>query len=209
MKSQTRAWIVFALVLVLFSTVLMAPFSYFAGLVKTLTGTITGLLPISLAWQTAMRFVTMTLILSALLLFGRNRQSHYIAAVCALVEMVHHLIECIMTRSLYPVSLPIAIGLALALLFLLLPSRRPSLYLSDAYILSIPVMMIYDGVLGPVYELFGLPPRIFAPLFILTDFELSSRLDGLLGLPEWVFSLAILILAVLPVVFWSRRRQKG
>mgnify|MGYP004704240805 CR=1 FL=1 len=168
-----------------------------------------GLLPLSSSWQAALQFVFMSLVLVSLLLFGRNRQSHYIAAICALVEMVHHLIVCVVTKSLYPVSLPIAIGLALALLFLLLPSRRPALYLSDAYILSIPTIMIYDGVLGPVYDLLRLPPRIFSPLFIVTDHQLSSRLDGLLGLPVLVYALVILLMAALPIVFWSRGRQKG
>lgn len=209
MKSQTRALIVFLTVFILFSTVVMGPFSYFADLVKKLAATMVGLLPLASSWQAALQFVFMSLVLISLLLFGRNRQSHYIAAICALVEMVHHLIVCVVTKSLYPVSLPIAIGLALALLFLLLPSRRPALYLSDAYILSIPAIMIYDGVLGPLYDLFRLPPRIFSPLFIVTDRQLSSRLDGLLGLPVQVFALVILLMAVLPVIFWARGRQKG
>lgn len=209
MKSQTRAMIVFLTVFILFSTVLMGPFSYFADLVKKLSGTIVGLLPLSSSWQAALQLVFMALILTSLLLFGRNRQSHYIAAICALVEMVHHLTVCVVTKSLYPVSLPIAIGLALALLFLLLPSRRPALYLSDAYILAIPTIMIYEGVLGPVYDLLRLPPRIFSPLFIVTDRQWTSRLDGLLGLPELAYALVILLLAVLPVFFWARGRQKG
>jgi len=209
MKSQTRALIVIIGVFILFSTPIMGPFSYFYDLVKTLSGTIIGLLPLSGAWQAALQFVFLALVVSSLLLIGRNRQSHFIAAVCALVEMVHHLVVCIMTKSLYPVSLPIAIGLALALLFLLLPSRRPALYLSDAFILAIPVGMIYDGVMGPVYELFHLPARIFSPLFIVTDQHLVDRLDGHLGLPVLIYALVILFLALLPVVLWASNRQKG
>lgn len=209
MKSQTRALIVFIVLFVLFSTPFMGPFSYFAGLVTTLAGSIIGLLPLSAAWSAGLQFVFMMLVLSAFLLIGRNRQSYYIAAVCALVEMVHHLVVCILTKSLYPVSLSIAIGLALALLFMLLPTRRPALYLSDAFVLAIPVAMIYDGVLGPAYDLFHLPARIFSPLFVLPDQTLINRLDGHLGLPVLIYSLIILFLALLPLVIWARGRLKG
>jgi len=209
MKSQTRALIVIIVVFILFSTPLMGPFSYFSDLVKSMTSTVIGLLPISAAWSAVLQFVFMALLLSALLLLGRNRQSQYIAAVCALVEMVHHLVVCVVTKSLYAVSLPIAIGLALALLFLLLPSKRPALYLSDAFILSIPVSMIYEGVLWTAYDLFRLPARIFAPLFIVSDKSLVSQLDGHLGLPVLVYAALILFLALLPVVLWARGRLKG
>lgn len=209
MKSQTRALIVFTLLFIFFSTPFMGPFSYFSNLITTLTSSIIGLLPLSAGWSTLLYFVFMALILSALLLIGRNRQSHYIAAVCALIEMVHHLVVCVMTKSLYPVSLPIAIGLALALFFLLLPSQRPTLYLSDAFILSIPVSMFYNGILGPLYAMFHLPEHIFSPLFLLPDQTLINRLNGHLGMPVYVYMPVIAFLALLPLLLWARGRQKG
>lgn len=209
MKSQTRGLIVFIILFVFFSTPFMAPFSYFSGLISTFAGMIIGLLPLSASWSVALQFVFMALVLTALLLIGRNRQSYFIAAICALVEMVHHLVICVVTKSLYPVSLPIAVGLALALLFLLLPSHRPAFYLSDAFILSIPVAMIYNGVLGPLYGLFHLPARIFSPLFILPEQTLINRLDGHLGLPMLAYAPIIFLLALLPMILWTRGRQKG
>lgn len=209
MKSHTRALIVFLIVFILFSTPFMGPFSYFSDLVARLASSVIGLLPLTAAWAAVGQAVFRVLVLTALLLIGRGRQSHYVAAICALVEMVHHLVLAVTTRSLYPVSLSIAIGLALALLFLLLPSHRPSLWLSDAFILAIPAGLIYDGVLGPLYDLFRLPARVFSPLFILPDQSLIDRLAGHLGLPVLAWSLLLAILALLPVALWARGRQKG
>lgn len=209
MKSQTRALIVILVVFILFSTPLMGPFSYFSDLVARLAAAGIALLPISSAWSAVAQVLFRALALTALLLFGRSRQSHYVAAICALVEMVHHLVIAVTTKSLYPVSLAIAIGLALALLFLLLPSHRPSLWLSDAFILAIPVGLLYDVALKPVFSLFRLPARVFSPLFILPDQSLADRLAGHLGLPALAWSLLAAILALIPIALWARGRQKG
>lgn len=209
MKSQIRALIIFLIVFILFSTPLMGPFSYFSELVARLSSTVAGLLPVSAAWAAVGQVVLRALVLVALLLFGLSRQSHYVAAICALVEMVHHLVVAVTTRSLYPVSLSIAIGLALALLFLLLPSQRPSLWLSDAFIFAIPAGLLYDGVLGPLFSLLRLPARTFAPLFILPDQSLINRLTGHLGLSAPVWALLIALVALLPVALLARGRQKG
>ncbi len=209
MKSQTRALIVYLIVFVLFSTAFMGPFRYFSELMMKAATTLTGVLPLGAGWAAITQVVLRSLLLTMLLLFGRSRQSHYVAAICALVGMLHHLIIAVTTRTIYPVSLPIAIGLALALLFLILPSRRPSLWLSDGFILAVSVGLIYDGVLGSLFNLLHLNSNTFAPLFVLPDQSLINRLGGHLGLPALVWALLIAVLALLPVILWSRGRQKG
>ncbi|NLC84930.1 MAG: hypothetical protein GX749_07640 [Ruminococcaceae bacterium] len=209
MKSQTRALIVYLIVFVLFSTAFMGPFRYFSEVVTKAASTLTGLLPLGSGWSAVLQLVLRSLILTLLLLFGRNRQSYYLAAICALVGMLYHLVIAVSTRTIYPVSLSIAIGLALALLFLILPSRRPLLWLADGFILAVSVSLLYDGVLGPLFNLLKLRTDTFAPLFVLPDQSLINRLGGHLGLPALVWSLLIAVLALLPVILWSRGRQKG
>ncbi len=106
------------------------------------------------AWKTFLVYLLFAVVLVVLLILGRSRSRIYLAGLCALATIIHHLVLCIRTGKVYPVSLAIAIGLALALLFLLIKSKRPGLWLSDAYTLSLAIWLIYDG---PIYALSRIP----------------------------------------------------
>jgi hypothetical protein len=209
MKSQTRAWMIFALLFFLWGTLPISPFAYFAGMIREWSGFLISQPFFPGSWQAILIYVLTSLILITFLLLGRSRNRVYIAGICALAEMVYHLIICIRTNRIYPVSLAIAGGLALALFFLLIKAKSPSIWLSDAYILSLPVFLIYDGVLHPLGQLLDIPPDKFAPFVPIPETALITNLDHALGLPMAVWSILPLLLAVLPLVFFSSGRQKG
>jgi hypothetical protein len=56
--------------------------------------------------------------------------------------MVHHLILCLRTKQIYDVSPAIAAGTGPALLFLLIKPQAPALWLSDAFIVSLPIFLL-------------------------------------------------------------------
>lgn len=209
MKSETRAWIIFVLLLIFWNTILVSPFRYFADMIHewvTLVVVQSFLPPV---WQVLLGFLMISLLLVALLLAGRTRSRFYIAGICALAEMAHHLILCIRTNQIYAVSPAIAIGLALALLFLIIKAKSPGLWLSDAFILSLPVWLIHNSVLPSIFHLLDMEKSQVARWFGLPAVPMVSGMNGLWGLPSAVWSVLPLLMAVLPLFFLARNRLKG
>lgn len=209
MKSQTRAWLVFVVLFCFWGTLPASPFKYFADMIRELGGYLVEVPAFPTVWQAAVLYLLAAIVLLTLLLLGRGRSRVYIAGFCALATIIHHLLLCIRTGMIYPVSLAIAIGLALALLFLLIKSKRPGLWLSDAFIMSMAVWLVYDG---PVYALSRLPGLGFDgfdPFIPIPSDAVLPLLDGVLGLPLAVWAAVPLLLGILPVIFLAQGRQKG
>ncbi|HBP38376.1 MAG TPA: hypothetical protein DD640_06490 [Clostridiales bacterium] len=209
MKSQNRAWLIFSILLLSWGTLPASPFAYLADMLAEWGGFLVGPSAMPGPWQAVLVYVLLGLVLLTLLLLGRSRNRLYIAGICALAEMVHHLIYCIRTERVYPVSLAIAIGLALALLFLLIKPKSPGLWLSDAFILAIPVWLVYDGPVFALGRLLSRQGKLLPPFLPLPENAWLEKLDGTWGVPMSVWALLPLLLAVLPLVFFAGNRQKG
>jgi hypothetical protein len=209
MKSQTRAWLIFALLFCLWGTLPISPFNYFADMIRRLGGFLVSQPFFPASWQAILIYVLVLLVFITFLLLGRSKNKIYIAGVCALAEMVVHLIECIQNNKITSVSIAIAGGLALALLFLLIKAKSPSLWLSDAFMLSLPVWLVYDGAVYALGQLLELEPGKLAPFIPIPSDALVKNLDNFLGLPMAVWALLPLLMAVLPMIFLTANRQKG
>ncbi|NLM15898.1 MAG: hypothetical protein GX218_08595 [Clostridiaceae bacterium] len=209
MKSQTRAWLVCIVLFVLWGTLAAAPFQYFSDLIRELGGLLVETPVLPAAWKTFLVYLLFAVVLVVLLILGRSRSRIYLAGLCALATIIHHLVLCIRTGKVYPVSLAIAIGLALALLFLLIKSKRPGLWLSDAYTLSLAIWLIYDGPIYALSRIPGLNVGRLSPFIPVPADPLSKNLDNFLGIPLIAWAVLPLLLGVLPIIFLARGRQKG
>jgi hypothetical protein len=209
MKSQNRAWIMFAVLFFSWSTLPASPFKYFADMIRQWFGVVATHTMIALPWQPVLLYFSISVLLVVLLLAGRGRSRLYIAGICSLATLVHHLIHCIRTGRVYAVSPAIAIGLALALLFLIIRVKSPALWLSDAYVIALSVWLIRDGFLPPVLDRLGLAKSQPALFLELPSDPLIMQLDQVWHLPVVVWAALPLAMAVLPLIFWSKGRQKG
>lgn len=208
MKSQTRAWIVLGIIFFCWGTLPISPFSYFAAMIREWGDFlfVRSFLPVTM--QSLLIYLLFTVLFVAFLLIGRSRSRIYIAGICALAGMAHHLVYCLRTDRLYEASLALAIGLALALLFLIIRSPQPSLWLSEGYIMALPVYILYDGLLHPLFKTADIGYRALAPFMPVPQKSLLSSFDGLWGIPlfVWVFMPAVMVL--IPLIFLSKGRQK-
>jgi hypothetical protein len=209
MKSQNRAWLLFVLLFLFWGTLPASPFAYFAEMIREWGGLLISQPFMPKPWQAVLIYLLIGLTLATLLLLGRSRNRLYIAGVCALAEMTHHLVICIRTGRIYSVSLAIAIGLALALLFLLIKAKSPALWLSDAFVTSLAAWLIYDGLVYPLSQMLDLKPDFLAPFLPIPEHSLLENLSGVLGLPMVAWALLPVLMAALPLIFLSGNRQKG
>lgn len=209
MKSQTRAWLVCIVLFVFWGTLVAAPFKYFSDLIRELGGLLVATPILPAAWKAILVYLLLAAVLVVLLILSRGKSRLYLAGLCALATIIHHIVLCIRTGKLYPVSLAIAIGLALALLFLIIKSKRPGLWLSDAYILSLAVWLIYDGPVYALSRIPGLNIGRFSPFIPVPADPLLKSLDGFLGIPLIAWAILPLLLGVLPIIFLAQGRQKG
>ncbi len=200
MNSQTRAWIVSVVLILTWSTPLAAPFRYFAEMIFTAVTWLTSYFKASDALATLLGFLLMSAILSLLLWLGRTKQHLYLAGFSALAEVIYHLWICVKNDRIYDVSLPITIGLALALLFLLIPSKTPSLWLSDAFVLSIAAWLVINTFFAGVFEVFNWPLDALAPVLTIPDQAPVLNLAGWLGMPLLIWAILCLAFAIIPMM---------
>ncbi len=209
MKSQTRAWLVTLILLLSWGTLLAAPFRYFAEMLRDWGRFMAGLTPFSAGTQTLLVYLWMTVLLAVSLVLGRGRQTIYLAGIFALAEVCYHLVICIRNNQLYDVSLPLTIGLALALLFLLIRSKSPSLWLTDFFVCGLAVWLLYDSLLAQAVAWLKLAPDALAPIFVFPKTSLIASLQDFWHLPLVAWVIGISLLAVIPLVFLTAGRQKG
>jgi hypothetical protein len=208
-KSQTRAWLVFLIIFLAWNTIIAAPFRYFADMLKTWGQFLVQYTHLASGTQALLIFLWIGVLLVIFLLLGRGRSRLYLAGIFSLAEVTYHLIICIRNNQLYDVSLPITVGLALALLFLLINSKSPSLWLSDAFITALAAWLIYEGPLPALFSLLKIPFKALSPLIVLSNDALIFAMKDYWHLPLLVLALIPTILAVVPLLFLASGRQKG
>ena len=209
MKSQTRAWMMFIVLFALWGTLPASPFSYFANMIRDWALFLFRRPFLPSSWQTILIYLMVFLVFLTLLLLGRRGSRTYIAGFCALAGMVHHLILCLRTKQIYDVSPAIAAGLALALLFLLIKPQAPALWLSDAFIVSLPIFLLLDGFLSPLFQLIDLSPGTLAPFIPVPAASLLSGLHGVWGISQSIWAIIPLTLALVPMIWLTSGRKKG
>lgn len=208
MKSQTRAWIMTVLILLIWSTLVATPFKYFADMLADGAGWLLGKTGLSGAIITLLTYFLLGGLTCLFLVLGRRKYRLYLAGFFVLAVLVHHLIYCLRTNQLYDISLPIVLALALALVFLLIKNKTPGLWLSDAFIVALPVWLLFESLLILVYSLLKWPAGRWQPFLVVSGQPGILLLDELLGLPWQVWVVVPCVFAFLPLVFLARNREK-
>jgi hypothetical protein len=210
MKSQTRAWSVALILLLTWSTLFSAPFRAFYSMTESIAGWFSetaGLDAVASVW---LSIVLQILVLSLMFWMGQGRrQRFYLAGYAALAPLLFHLGNCLRNRAVLDVPMPITIGVALALLFHLIPAKSPALWLADAFALSIVVGLVVDVFLASLFRVLDWPLRLLAPVLIIPGTSEAFALGGWLGIPLLVWTMLILILTLLPPLFLAGGRSKG
>jgi hypothetical protein len=207
MKSHTRAWIMTGVLIFTWGMIGASPFVYFA---EMLTGIFNWLLR-KTGWPVQLQLILLYFIIAGLvcllLILGRKKYRLYLAGFFALAILVHHLVQCLKTNRLYDISLPIVIVLALSLVFILIRKRKPGLWLADAFIMSLPAWLLYDGLMVLIFSVFDWKSNRWQPFFGGIASANVKALDGLLRMPWQLWVLIPAALAVVPILLFAKNRD--
>ena len=209
MKSGTRGLIVSIALFLLWGTIFTGPFRYFAFAFRDLYIWFSELVHMPTVISGFVITLLLIITIVVLLILSARKFAPYMAGVCALLSMCYYLLTCIKSGSFDFVSFTVTFGLALALLFLIFQASKASLWLADAYIFSIPVLLFFELVMTPVYLALKASPDAVSSLFIVPAESLATRIGNLFQVPLLIWSVFLFALMLLPVLYLSRSRKKS
>jgi len=208
LKSGTRALIVSIAVFLLWGTVLTGPFRYFAYAFRDLYTWFIDAFHTPAVLSGFIIALLLILTAAVLLILSARKNAHYLAGICALLSMAYYVLKCLQNKSFDSVSFTVTAGLALALLFLILQADKACLWLADAYIFSIPVLMFFELVLTPLFVTVHASPDLLSVLFTVPAESIATRIGSLLQVPLLIWSIFLFALMLIPVIYLSKNRKK-
>ena len=211
MRSEERAGIVAAVLLLLWGTVLTFPLHICSDFYEsTLNGVISNI------WEAApsalhagIIVVMFTLAEVLLLLLSKTGFAVYIPAYSAAVTSLAFIVRCIRTM-VFDTGAGIALAVLLAGIAILhfLKLEKILIWLSDFFIYSLSAFLFTSLVAAPLSKLSPVLDKIFY-IKNLQSTDLTEAFAGFLTLPAAVWGIFFFILFTLPVIYYSFSRKKA
>lgn len=210
MRSEERAGLVTAILLVLWGTLLTEPFHVFTDYLYSVLSHLQASMGITTGsvLSSLLIAVILTVICIVLLLMTKTRAAEYIPCGVFCITGVILLVRTISAREFF-VKEAVIICIALAAIAILHAAalRKALLWVCDFTVLSIPVFLLVALVTKP---LGALGKTIGKILYINSrqGGELAHSFAGLFGLPALLWGAFIFILLALPIIYncISKRR---
>lgn len=209
MRSDIRALIVSILLFLLWGTVLTYPFRIDSDLICESTEAIVGKLGLpAIAFAVIVLFIVMGITCIALYL-GRMEISDGVALVMALIGSIAYSVRVFTSRSFSVEAVFIAIVLAGAMVLVLARKTEWNRYIADAFILALPVRMVYECIMNPLYRLLKKDLYLLSPFITVPQTSIFSKVGNLLHVDLLVWSGFFFVLTLLPVIYLSGGRKEG
>ena len=211
MRSEERAGIVAAVLLLLWGTVLTYPLHSFTVFLETVVGDACDKLPdaVPLFAVSLIEVVILAGIEIMLLLLSKTGFAIYIPVSALFLTSVSFVLECIRIR-IFDVRTGVALAIILVLTALLhlLRAEKILLWEGDVFIFAISIHLFTGLVAAPLAASSEVLGKI---MFIdhYKDTSLAGGFDGFLTLPSFAWGIFFMILLSLPVIYYSFSRKKA
>lgn len=205
MNRRERAILAFIILLLLWATILTGPFKSFSLMTRELGSFILGRLGLGGNLQVFITYLICIVFMIGLFTFNRSKNRGLVAAVCAIASLFFYLIQ---TKTFQTVPVYIAVALTLVILSIVIKSDVFSLWLTDLFILSIPVMILYDAFFVPLFAFMKIDAGIFAPWIDIQKSSLFSSVS-LFGWPVLVWGVIVTAAAFIPAIFFVSSKGRG
>jgi hypothetical protein len=206
-KSGLRALIVSLALFLFWGTTITEPFRTFATACHNFFGRVlrnTSMPPVMLGFVISLMLIVFLIIL---IFIGSSDFSRYLAGICAALGMLYYLYTCIQKSSYDFRVFPIAVGLALALLFLIFQADHAGMWLADAYVYSLLMLLFVELILSPLSIATKIPSGKMIPFFAVPVDSLATKIGNFLDLPMLIWSGFLFALMLIPVLYFSRNRK--
>ena len=211
MRSEERAGIVAAVLLLLWGTVLTFPLHIFTNFLEgTVRGVLSGVLEAApRAVGTGIIIVVLAAAEVLLLLLSKTNYAVYIPVTAVSISALAFVITCARTM-IFDTRTGVTIGISLALLALvhILKLEKALIWISDLYIYSLSAFLFTALVAKPLASF----SEVLGKLLYINRYQetdLSQPFAGFLTLPAAVWGIFFFILFSLPVVYYSFSRKKA
>jgi len=205
MRSEERAGIVFAILLLVWGTPVAEPFRIFVRYIAR----VMEYLPwpgIAVSLVTAAVLSLVCIILTAL---SKTSAVYYMPCAIAGLCLAGFTIRGFSKGEVYvPEAIALIAPVAILLVLYILKADKALIWASDIYIYSIPVGLITYLVTMPLASLSETLSRI---LFINrnNDIDLTKPFTGIANIPGVVWGVVIAVVLLLPVLFASLGKRLG
>ncbi|MHB1483719.1 MAG: hypothetical protein ACYCYI_03560 [Saccharofermentanales bacterium] len=205
MNRRERAILAFIILLLLWATILTGPFKSFSLMTRELGFFILARLGLGGNLQIFITYLICIVFMIGLFTFNRSKNRGLVAAVCAIASLFFYLIQA---KTFQTVPVYIAVALTLVILSIVIKSDVFSLWLTDLFILSIPVMILYDAFFVPLFAFMKIDTAILAPWIDIQKNSLFSSVS-LFGWPVLVWGVIVTAAAFIPAIFFISSKNRG
>ena len=210
MRSEERAGIVAAVLLLLWGTFLTFPLHRFTvfleGSVNSIFGDLTEKIP-----AVAVSIITiliMTAVEVGLLLLSRTKLAFFIPAAALVITSSAFVINSIRLRAFdAKIGTALTFVLIITALLHLFKAEKILLWEGDLFIFAISAHLLTSLVAAPLSSNEVMSKIIYMDHFHDTD--LSGPFAGFLTLPAFVWGLFFIVIISLPVIYYSFSRRKA
>ena len=209
MKSGVRGFIISALLFLFWGTFIAGPFRYLALAFRNVSYSVAGIFKLPAIAEVLVVTLFLAIVILGYLLLSARKPAHYFAGGGAILSVLYYIYICFNNRSFDGLAFPVALGLAVALIFLLFDLKRAGLWLGDAYFFAVPVLLFYEFIMTPLYRTLQITDNPLAPFIDVESTSLATRWGNVLSVPMLVWGIFLFVIILLPVAHFSKDRKKG
>ncbi len=199
MKRRERALIVFIALILFWGTIISTPFKYFAWMTRDVGKFAFDRLGINGNAGIFVAYVISIICMIALFIICKSGSKVFVSAICSIASLIFFIITDFAKLDAVPLS--IVIGITLSLFAVIIKTNSFEAFLADLFILSIPVMILYDALLVPIFSYLKINTEIFAPWIIISK---TSYFSGVtfFSWPSIFWGLILTAIAFVPAIYF-------
>jgi len=211
LRSDERSGAVFAVLLLLWGTLVAEPLHIYTHYFRKIVTHVTGLLGAdnNSVWVSLVIVIVMTAAGCLLIKITETHFAPYLASVLTVLITVGYIINSIIDKDMSVICMA-ALGSYLAVIAIMHLAHKDDLlvWISDMYVFSHAVYVICNMMCIPLSRLGDTMSKI---LYITNykDTDLAAPFDGLFSLPGSVWGSFIAVIAVIPFVYFALTRRKA
>ena len=209
MRSDLRALIVSILLFLLWGTVLTYPFRIISDITCQATEAVVGKMGLPAIAFAVLVLIIIMGITCAMLLLGRMESSDAIAMALSLLACIIYCVRVFTSKSFSIESVFVAVVLAGTIVLVLSNRTEWTRYIADAFILALPVRMVYECIMNPLYRLLKTDLYKLSPFITVPQTSIFSKVGNLLGVDLLVWSGFFFVVSFLPVIYLAGGRKDG